>query len=76
MRTGKYRAADNFTNVEAMAVGPNCIELHYIGIGPTPEFVQGGIVGALKAMNASKPKVDLIEHEGDDCTFRVTWAET
>ncbi|MEW5739602.1 MAG: DUF2378 family protein [Myxococcota bacterium] len=71
--TQNFRSGNNYTETKITEVDVNIIDLWMNEVGPWPTFTAGIIHAALKAAGA-EPRIDILDHDGHACTYRVSWA--
>lgn len=71
--TQNFRSGNNYTETRVTEVSPSAMDLWMNEVGPYPTFTAGIMLAALKAAGA-KPQVEVRDHDGHACTYRVSWA--
>lgn len=70
--TQNFRSGNNYTETRITEVGAAVIDLWMNEVGPYPTFTSGVIHAGLVVAGAT-PRVDIRDHDGHACTFRVSW---
>lgn len=70
--TQNFRSGNNYTDTKITEVDPTTIDLWMNEVGPWPTFTAGIIHAGMVATGAT-PKIDIRDHDGHACTFRVSW---
>jgi len=70
--TQNFRSGNNYTETKLTEVDETCSELWMNEVGPYPSFTAGIIHGALVACGVT-PTVEMRDHDGHACTYRISW---
>lgn len=71
--TQNFRSGNNYTEAKVTEVDVNVHDLWMNEVGPWPTFTAGIIHAAMKATGVA-PRIDILQHDGHACTFRVSWS--
>jgi uncharacterized protein (TIGR02265 family) len=71
--TQNFRSGNNYTETKITEVEPSVLDLWMNEVGPWPTFTAGIIHAALKATGA-EPRIEIRDHDGHACTYRVGWS--
>lgn len=70
--TQNFRSGNNYTETKITEVDPTTIDLWMNEVGAWPTFT-AGIIHAGMAATGATPRIDIRDHDGHACTFRVSW---
>jgi uncharacterized protein (TIGR02265 family) len=70
--TQSFRSGNNYTQTTLKVLDVNVLELWMNEVGPWPSFT-AGIVHAALSVTGVTPKVEVLDHDGQAATYRVSW---
>jgi uncharacterized protein (TIGR02265 family) len=68
-----FRAGDNYTTVEIVALADNAFQLTFAEVGETPRFKCGILQAAARQAGAEQPRAELTEYDGHRAVYRISW---
>ncbi len=74
--TQNFRSGNNYTESRIVEKSPTHIELWMNEVGAFPDFTAGIVFAAIRAAGAPNVKVDVVDYDGHECTYRVVWGPT
>jgi uncharacterized protein (TIGR02265 family) len=71
--TQNFRSGNNYTETKITELEPTVLDLWMNEVGPWPTFTAGIIHATLKA-TGTEPRIEIRDHDGHACTYRISWA--
>lgn len=71
--TQSFRSGNNYTQTTLKVLDPRTLELWMNEVGPWPSFT-AGIVHSALAVTGVAPTVEVLTHDGQAATYRVSWS--
>jgi uncharacterized protein (TIGR02265 family) len=68
-----FRSGNNYTETQLVPRGPNDFELSFNQV-KSPEFYRGMLLAGLGRTGATGLAIQLVRHDDQGTTFRVTWS--
>ncbi len=68
-----FRSGNNYTETQLVPKGPTDFELSFNQV-KSPEFYRGMLLAGLGRTDARDLAIQLVRHDGQGTTFRVTWS--
>lgn len=70
--TQSFRSGNNYTQTRLQVLDTTSLELWMNEVGAWPSFTAGIVHSALSVTGVA-PKVEVLDHDGHACTYRVSW---